>query len=396
MPSIITLVWSLLERMLLVRAFRPGLVGAYLLALVLHPDAIAQDAEPVQPPESEKFDASQVEGHDKCVDCHKYEFQAWRKSAHSTFAFDVLRIDDDAREIADNLGVREIDIARTSNCVNCHATRQVKQSGHLGVIPAVSCESCHNPSGGENGWLQFHASYGARGTRRQQETTEHYQSRVAASEREGQLRSANIYRLAKRCFECHVIGDEALIVKGEHPTGGRFELVEKMLGEVRHNFALGSKVNSEVSTLWIDSLHNPSGRTAAGRRRVLFIVGQLVDLEISLRYLAKATDENEFSESMLDRIGAAYETLEKEILERTDNADLTDVKKATATVGAIWEKLDVDGFDADDIPSYLIAATVVGEAARLFSKRDGNDLEAIDKLDLVPKTFDKVFQPPIR
>jgi len=340
-----------------------------------------------------RTDPARIEGHTKCVDCHKSEIKAWLKSKHATRAFDLLRTADTAREYAEKLNIRPADIARNSLCVRCHATPQVKPSGHLGVISGVSCEACHGASGGEEGWLNLHAVYGPPGTRREQETDEHFQKRRDACRQAGQLGSAELYSLVKRCFQCHVVGSEKLAEAG-HDHGDGFFLVERMLGEIRHNFLLNEKKNAEVATLWTDPLHAGAGRNGAGRKRVLFILGQMVDLEISLRNIATASEENDFSDLMMDRIEDAIELLAEDILDEVEETELPEVEQVVEAAQPIWEKLDDDGFNPDDKAAYLAAAEKVAKAAQAFASRDGNKMVEIDSLDLIPEgPFDGVYQP---
>ena len=257
----------------------------------------------------------------------------------------------------------------------------------------MSCEACHNAAGGKDGWLNLHAVYGPRGTRRGDESAKHLAERQANCNKAGQFRSANAYELVKRCFACHVVGNEALAEAG-HDHGDRFEVVEKMLGEVRHNFFLNRHQNAEVATLWTDSLHHGAGRTASGRKRVLFILGQLVDLETSLRSLAKATDENNFSDLMIERIEDAFGLLAKDLLDELKETELPDVASVVELVEAVLENLDDDGFDADDQKLYLDTAEKVAQVAQAFAARDGSKLPEVDDLDLIPEgPFEGVYQP---
>jgi len=338
-------------------------------------------------------DPARVEGHEKCIDCHVPEVRAWMASKHATRAFDLLRTSPTSREYAKQLGIRPADIARNSICVTCHATPQRDHTGHSNVIGGVSCEACHNGSGGDDGWLNPHAVYGPRGTRRDNETADHLSERQARCRTAGQLRSADTYQLVKRCFACHVVSDEQLAEAG-HQHGDRFALVEKMLGEVRHNFFRDPQRNSEAATLWLDPLHHGEGRTTSGRKRVLFVVGQLVDLETSLRSLAKATDENDFSDLMIERIEDAFGLLEEDLLEELETTTLPEIERVVELVQPVIEKLDDDGFDPADAKLYLDAASEVAKIAETFGNRDGNKLAEIDELDLIPEgPFEGVYQP---
>ncbi len=338
-------------------------------------------------------DASRIEGHAKCIDCHAQEVKAWQASKHATRAFDLLRTAPTSIEYAEKLGIRTKDIARNSLCTTCHATQQRDEVGRLKVISGVSCEACHNASGGEDGWLNLHAAYGPRGTRREDESPAHFAQRTAACDTAGQFRSSNAYYLVKRCFDCHVVSNEALAEAG-HDHGDGFAFLSKSLGEVRHNFFLDRHTNAEVATLWTDPLHSGTGRNAAGRKRVLFVLAQLIDLETSLTSLATATDENDFSDLMIERIEDSWGLLAEDLLEELEDTKSPEVEEATEAAEPVLEKLDDDGFDPDDAKLYLNAAAAVRKAALSFSKRNGNQLGEIDDLDLLPEgPFEGVFQP---
>ncbi|MFT7641744.1 MAG: hypothetical protein ACI9G1_003495 [Pirellulaceae bacterium] len=334
--------------------------------------------------ESDILVASQPEkvaGHTKCVDCHKSEVKSWLATKHATRAFDLLRTAPTAAEYAEKLGIRPADIATRSLCTKCHATPQ-RDGDHTKMIAGVSCESCHNPSGGNRGWLNMHAVYGSQKTRRIAETSQHYQQRQQNCRDAGQLRSNDLYQLARRCFECHIVDSESLAEVG-HDHGDGFELVDKMLGEVRHNHFLNPNENAKVATLWTDSLHHGGGRTAKARKRVMFIVGQLVDLEMSFRNLAKATKENDFTDLMMERIEDAFGLLAEDLLEELSDTELPVLENVVKVVEVAFEALDDDGFDPENIKSYIETADVVRIAAIEFSKRDGSKLGEIDGLDLI-------------
>ena len=346
------------------------------------------------PPGDSAVDPTRVEGHVKCVDCHRAEMRAWQVSKHATRAFDLLRTSANARDYAEKLGIEPRDIARNSICVQCHATPVVDAATqHATVLAGVSCEACHNPSGGRDGWLNAHGSYGSVGTRREHEDAAHYQQRIVRCRDAGQLRSADLYGLAKRCFACHVIGNEAL-AGANHPVGDRFELTTAMLGEVRHNLFLDERVNAEVATLWTDPLHHGNGRSAAGRKRVIYLVGQLVDLEVSFRNLAHSREEGAIVESMTARIEATFFPL-LDLPEDLEQAEVGEIETLVETLEPMVEELLDEGFDPDSSPRYLEAAEEAAKAAQACARRDGNQLAEIDELGLIPEEFGDAYEPSL-
>ncbi len=349
-------------------------------------------------------------GNRQCIDCHEQEVRAWKKSKHATRAFDLLRTSESALEYAKKLDIRPIDITRSALCINCHGTQETKHNGRVTVFAGVSCESCHGQSLGEQGWLNAHGVYGAAHTLREHETYEHYSQRQLRIENAGLRRSSNLYAMTKRCYDCHVLGDEALSKAG-HAHGEGFEMVAKSLGEVRHNFALNEHVNEKAASLWLDPFRHGQGRSVTGRLRVMFLLGQMVDLEVSLRNLARASEENDFSDAMCSRIEDAYELLAEDVVEEIDEMDeekaeeagnssildrpeFTEIKAVIAVVEPIWEKLDDDGFNKEEASLYIQAADAIAIEAIRFGKRNGNQLGAIDELELLPEDyFDGAYDP---
>ena len=352
--------------------------------------------------------ASRVVGETQCLDCHRSEYARWKKSKHAAGAFDTLRTDKDARKYAEALGIKAADItAPNSLCVQCHATRQTLESGEARVLPAVSCEACHSASGGAAGWLNAHAVYGEQGSSRVAETEIHYLERKVKCDKAGQVRSEHLYQLAKTCYSCHIIGDEALVNDGGHKAATQnFEFATKSLGEVRHNFHLDQKVNAEAATLWVDPLWNGKGRTTAGHKRLMFVVGAMADLEVSLRYLAQVKDEDgDFFESMSDRVVDGYELLLEDVLEVVVEADAEDEadeenedeaededededEEGLPLLAALLEELeeiytrldDEELVLEDDRTACVEAADAVATAAMKFvAKHNGNRLDALDE-----------------
>jgi hypothetical protein len=61
-------------------------------------------------------------------------------------------------------------------------------------------------------------------------------------------------------------------------------MVRYSQGSVRHNFLLDQKKNAESPSLWLAE----TGATPDNRKQLMYVTGQLVDLELSLRSLSKA------------------------------------------------------------------------------------------------------------
>jgi len=242
-----------------------------------------------------------IEGDSMCVDCHRAEFahlwSQWRDSEHGWIGYSRL-LGDRATQLGESLGVDADRLTKDSVCIECHATPNLDFHGRMKPILGVACEACHNASGGEGGWLNMHAAYGPPGTRRVDESPEHFHDRKQESAKRGQLQSANIYALVRRCYDCHIVGDETLITKTDHQIEDRdfSNIVGQLTDEkIRHNFHLDQAVNAPVSTLWTDAHWHPERATnleqsVTKRKKLYFVVAVLGRAETVLRLMAGVND----------------------------------------------------------------------------------------------------------
>ena len=214
-------------------------------------------------------------GPNACAECHKKETAIWQKTHHFT-TFRDLPNDKDADEIAAKMDVKRM--KSESLCLNCHFTVQAPDK----VIAGISCESCH--FGGKN-WIKLHAGFS--GKKEGQETKAEIAERWQKSEAAGMIRPANFYALAKNCLTCHVVPNEKLVNVGGHVAGSAFELVSWSQGEVRHN-------------VWYNKgASNPEAPLV--RKRMLFLVGRVVELEAALIGVSKATARDTYAVKMATR-----------------------------------------------------------------------------------------------
>jgi hypothetical protein len=342
--------------------------------------AAAEDVAPT------KMDPTKVMGPKTCIECHKPEVLAWNESAHFK-KFEDLGKNPAAKKYAAALGITEGNITREGLCVDCHGQRAHRPL--VKEITAVSCESCHGPSGDENtGWLNRHASYGAKGLTRNQETAEHKQQRHADIDKVGMIRPARMYALAKNCLRCHAVPNEELVNTAKHHAGSAdFELVSWVSGDVAHNlFRDPTKkqvdapavANAEAPTLWMAE----TGGTPEKRKRLLFVLGKLADLEVSLRNLAAAKAEGEYSQAMAGRA-------------RKAGGDLSDImpivpelEPAVTAFGKIrLLKLKPGSKEVLDV-----ADTVAKTAQTVEEKHDGSKLRDLDAV-LPKKGKNNRFEP---
>jgi len=288
-------------------------------------------------------------GPEACAECHKSEAKAWQLTHHFT-SFKELHKSKDAKKIAKNLGIKRI--KKNDTCVQCHYTTMPNKRGKIKPAYGTSCESCHGAS--EN-WIKVHNNYGGKDVKKAQESASHQVERIRKSVEAGMIRKANIYNLARNCFQCHTVPNEKLVVVGGHKAGSDFELVTWLQGEIRHNFLEDPKINKPAS---------------AARKRILYIAGRILDLEYGLRGVAEVTQKNTYAVSMAKRSKRALEHVEK------INDAINDPKLVKIVAIGKAAKLK-----ANNKAALLKAANSISALAQDYLKgNDGSSLAAIDGL----------------
>lgn len=298
-------------------------------------------------------DPAKVMGPDACGECHKPSVQVWKGSHHaSTFA--NLPRSDKAREIAGKMGVKSL--KADSECLSCHFTAK-EEGGKDVTIAGISCESCH---GAGKGFIKVHSDFGGANATAETESAAHRAERWKKSEAAGMIRPGDLYSLAENCYQCHTVPNEKLVNTGGHAAGSAFELVAWSQGEVRHNVWY-TKTNDEAD---------------ANRKRMMFITGQMLDLEYALRGVAVATQKADYAVTMAKRAQNAVARLAK-IGELVSGAP--EIKAAAAAGAAASLKLNNER-------ELTAAAEKVKAQAQAFAKKyDGAQFGAIDPY--LPKKF---------
>lgn len=290
------------------------------------------------------FDHTKVVGAQKCVQCHKKENTAWQETHHFK-VFNTLHKSDDAKKISDAMGIKNI--KKDPTCAGCHYT--VNKTNE--PIAGISCESCHGPAAN---WVDLHNDYGGKDVKKDQETAEHKAKRFKDAEAGGMLRPENVYNVAQNCFQCHTVPNEKLVEVGGHKAGSDFELVSWSQGEVRHNFQRGAGKNAEATP---------------ERKRVLYVVGRLLDLEYGLRGVAEVTKANKYAVEMAKRTKRAIEYL-KQINGAMPDGKLQEAQK-------IGEGAELK---PNNKAALLGAAEKVKKIAQEMAMKDGATLAAVDSL----------------
>ncbi len=266
--------------------------------------------------------------------------QWWKlwKLTHHYDTFTSMHRRPEAREIANKMGLRRI--KEESLCLRCHYTSQNQDDGSVKVISGISCESCH---GAALDWIKVHSA-------------KDDPDRLIKAAKLGMLLPADIYHVAANCFSCHTVPEEKLVDVGGHKAGSDFELVSWLSGEVRHELQESAgKVNADIPVQ---------------RQRVLYIIGRSLDLEFSLRGLAKATTDGTYAKSMIARVNRAMDHL-AEIEKATSLPEIKTMIDAVA-VG--------DLKPANEANLDKIADIVSANALQLSNTGDGSQWAAVDPL----------------
>jgi hypothetical protein len=235
-----------------------------------------------------RLDPKLVKGPDACGECHKESIAAWKKTHHAT-TFKNLPRSKDSKKIAKAMGLRRI--KSSSDCLTCHFTSAIAKRGKVKPIAGITCESCH---GAGADWIKVHSDYGGKGKTAKNEDPGHKKARWTKSVAAGMIRPGTLYQVANNCYGCHTVPNEKLVNVGGHAAGSAFELVSWTQGEVRHN-------------VWYSKENNPA---SANRKRMMYVVGKMLDLEHALRGGAKATQAGKYVDSMAKRAAAAQSALE--------------------------------------------------------------------------------------
>lgn len=315
-----------------------ALLGLCCLTVVL-----AVQAEPVP------RDLNKVVGPEECGECHKDEVAVWRETHHYKSFYDISR-SDDGRKIANKMGVKRI--KKDSVCVACHFLSGPKD-GHIQPISGIACESCHTPA---KDWIKVHSDYGGKDVKKDQETPAHKAERLRKLVAAGMIGPDNVYDLANNCYGCHLVPNEKLVNVGGHKAGSAFELVAWSQGEIRHNF-MGSP----------DGKQNQEDSPA--RKRLLFVVGHTLELQHSLRGVAKATKKATYAVEMAKRAKAAAARVQK----LSTLIKVPELDEIVAVAHGVQLKLN------NKAPLEAAADKIAAASRRLASRYDGGAWGALDK-----------------
>ncbi len=234
--------------------------------------------------------AEKVAGPETCVECHLDQIQVWKRTVHNR-TFRELPRQPETEAMLLKLGLSKI--KGEKQCQDCHFTGQIIDEQYQ-TVSGISCESCH---GAAADWYKTHGDYGP-GRTAATEPPEHRAARLAQADAQGMLGPRTLHALGKTCYDCHIVPDEKIVNAGGHPAASPgFSLLTWSQGEVRHSIPReGDKVNPEAPL---------------PRRRLLFVLGAILEVEYCLRAVAAATERGEFALTLARRAEAARQLLEK-------------------------------------------------------------------------------------
>ena len=201
-------------------------------------------------------------------------------------------------------------------------------------------------------------------------------------------RTNHLVKMTEKCFGCHNVRNADLVNAG-HKTGEGFEIVGRSIGAVRHNFHEDQSTNSEGPTLWT----RRDGGDPVARRRVKYMIGLLMDTQISFATLSKIEDEevleSDYAEGLLSRAEPTLEILEI-LLEEELIEDETAAEQLEEVLGLVEEGLDADFVEEEGREALAEAAETIGETVAWFAEQDGSTLEGLveflmDEEIIVPK-----------
>jgi len=301
------------------------------------------------------IDPAKTVGPNACAECHKQEAADW-KGTHHFKTFREMPRNAEADKIAEKMGVRRI--KSESLCLNCHFTIQQKNDKKE-PISGISCESCH---GAGKDWIKVHSGFS--GKKEQTETKAEEEARWKLAESKGMIRTRSLYQLATNCYSCHVVPQEDLVNKGGHRAGSAFELVSWSQGEVRHN-TWYSKGKENVPA-------------SAARKRMLYLVGLGVELEIALRAVGKATVRKPYAFEMASRADRARKQLAAAAKAAPKVPEITKIVEFAYSAGL---KLNNE--------RYLTTAAdgVSKQLASLTENYDGSTMAGLDSMIPGPDKF---------
>jgi Cytochrome c554 and c-prime len=326
-----------------------------------------------------KLNPGNVVGPKKCVECHKSEHARWKLTVHAS----------NYKRLMDPNAAAYLKSVDKAVCITCHGT-PMGAAGMAIANTGVSCESCH---GGAKNWFAAHSVYvkGNPKATRAMETPMHRKKRLATCQAAGKAGPRELYKVALKCFACHIVGDETLLTKTMHKPGQlNFEFASWSNGSVRHNFQVDKTKNEVVSSLWLHPVPNENAgkRVAENRKRQMYVIGVLAELETRLRLRATAK-ESGYAGKVAGPI--AFRVRSK-LAKINAAADIGETKVVAKMIPKLFSR--ISKVKAGDEKFFNAEADKVAAAAKDFlAKHDGSKLAKLDKL-IPERHYSKQYTGP--
>jgi hypothetical protein len=329
---------------------RSGYSASWLLAAVGATLALPGRAAPLP------LAADKVTGPETCVECHINEIEVWKRTIHNKTNRELPKKPETA-EMLQKLGLTKV--KGEAQCRDCHFLgREVE--GQYETLAGIACESCH---GAAADWVKTHGEYG-QGFTAETEPPERRHARLAQAAAAGLRGPRQLYDLGASCYGCHILNEEQIVNTGGHVAGSpEFNLLTWSQGEVRHHIPrTGDKVNPPAPL---------------ARRRLLFVVGCILETEYSFRAVAQATTRAAFGLTQARRADAARKRLEsiQAVAPTPELAEITAIAMAT-------------GLRLNNRTELVAAADKIAALGRsLAARATGDELAGVDPLLPGPEKF---------
>ena len=333
-----------------------GVLANYITEQTVSNVQIQKVGAPQHAPNWSKKLPSEYLGYESCRKCHQQQIDKLLTTPHFK-SFETMHRSAAAKQICKQLGIRSV--KRTERCVRCHYTPEVTSRG-IKAQSGISCESCHGPS---QNWVKGHNDYGGLTVTRETETPQHKQWRIKTSIAAGMRHPANLYLLARSCYDCHLVDDAQLVNQTTHSiaTPG-FNMVAWSQGTMRHNFFRTDGAANEVSS--------------PQRLRVMYVTDLMANVEYTLNSLANSPADTRHHQAMSQQLNQTTKKL-KDVAKAVANDSVSKVVAAVATL------------TAKSTPTQQKeVAQIVGEIAFDFARNESqHSLEAIQPLLPKPEQY---------
>lgn len=302
--------------------------------------------------------AAEFGGPETCLKCHPQKMHdAWANSQHAKSYRWIENWGPKQTHMAQAIGLTPKQAQHfDSQCMQCHSTPVPSKK------VGVSCQSCHGAAEGTGNWIANHTGYQG-----------HFQQEMKLAKQKGWISPSDSYAMIKKCYSCHIVGDENLVNAKHRGSYLSFDYTSWVHGEVRHNFQTLIYKNDDVPRRW---KRHTYGGTYRERKRLLYALDKMIDIEVALSNIGKALSTDEptaFCYQNIERLNVALEKLAE--LKIQFGRRFPDQLKETLNIGQNYYQLEHCQFQAQ---ANLHAKAISSLAQEFAQKHDGFNLGRID------------------